>query len=318
MRRLVIGMLALGLLLGVPLGVLLGGCGRPAGDQTTAGAGPPPTVDDLVRLDEQARQALARWADAVAAHGDGPRFVPIDDGFGLVGDREPEIAANFKSAVMAGQLEAAPGVLPAGDPGTGEVRWDDGSTVTLPLRSAEAALHSLTEPRRDDCGGCTPLRVTGARLVTVTTRTDRGPATVPAWEFALAGTAARITKVAVAASAAITVSPPPWDGSHRPAGLWVESAEVAADGRTVTAHFTGGRAGTGPCTSDYTARAVESELAAVIIVEEHPHAAPHPAPATMACDLAGHPRTATLTLAAPLAQRTLLQVVDGKPIPTTR
>jgi hypothetical protein len=93
----------------------------------------------------------------------------------------------------------------------------------------------------------------------------------------------------------------------------VESAVVAADGRTVTAaHFTGGRDSTGPCTSDYTARAVESEYAAVIIVEEDPHRPPG-----TICSLEGYARTATLILAAPLAQRTLLQV-QGTPIPTTR
>jgi hypothetical protein len=134
---------------------------------------PPPT--DPSRLDEQARQALARWADAVAGHGDGPHLVPVDDGLGLVGAWEPEVGSNNKVAMLSGMIEAAPGLLPAGDPGSGEVRWDDGQTVTLPLMSAEAALQALTEVHRGNCGGCQniiPLRVTGARLVTVTVRTD--------------------------------------------------------------------------------------------------------------------------------------------------
>jgi len=290
---------------------VLCGCGQPVADQPPAGAGQ--TVDPNL-LDEQAEQALARWAEAVARHGDAPRFVPVDGGFGEVGDREPEIAANFKSAVQTGQLEAAPGVLPAGDPGTGEVRWDDGQAVTLPLMSAEAALQAMKDGNRGDCGGCTPLRVTGARLVTVTTRTDRGQATAPAWEYELAGTAARITLVAIAPSAAITVTPLPWNPNDSPSRLPVESATVAADGWTVTAHFIGDRDGTGPCTSEYTARAVESEHAAVIIVEEHPY----PVTGTRPCILLGHPRTAVLTLAAPLAQRALLQVTDGTAISTTR
>jgi hypothetical protein len=298
MRRLVV-VLALGVLCG---------CGQPVAEQTTAGGVP---ADDPSRLDRQATEVLARWAESVAKHGDRPRFVPIGSGFGLVGDAEPEVADNFKAATMTGKLEAAPGVLPAGDPGTGEVRWADGQVMTLPLMSAEAALQAMKQAASGDCHGCTPLQVTGARLVTVTTDTDRGQATAPAWEYELAGTAARIAQVAVAPSAGINVTPPPWDPFNPPAGLRLDSATVAADGRTVTAHFTGAREGTGPCTSDYTARAVESEHAAVVIIEERRHGGAE------ACAALGYPRTATVTLAAPLGQRTLLQVTDGTPITST-
>ncbi|GAA2643859.1 hypothetical protein GCM10010399_92280 [Dactylosporangium fulvum] len=44
-----------------------------------------------------------------------------------------------------------------------------------------------------------PLQVTGARLSTARIQTTRGPATVPAWEYTLQGTAVRLTRVAVAA-----------------------------------------------------------------------------------------------------------------------
>jgi hypothetical protein len=310
------------LVLALALGVLAG-CGQPGSDRPGAGAPdtatPPATtsarLDEQAGLDEQARQALARWADAVAAHGDAPRFVPVGDGFALVGALEPEIADNAKSALLSGRLEAAPGVLPAGDPGSGEVRWDDGRTLSVPLLSAEASLSALTRRMQGgDCGGCTPLRVVGVRQVTVQTATDRGRATAPAWEYELAGTAVRITQVAVAPAVAVVVTPPPWDPDNPPAGLSVESAVVAADDRTVTVHFTGSPEGTGPCTSDYTARAVESEHAAVVIVEVHPY----PVPSGQGCSAVGYSRTATLVLAAPLGQRTLLQVVQGTPIQTTR
>ena len=306
MRRLAV-LLALAML------SVLFACGQPAAERSASGGGPPPQpYPSPAVLDDQARQALARWAEAVARHGDQPRFVPIDSGFEVAGDREPEVAENFKLAVSAGQVQAGPGVLPDGEPGSGQVRWTDGEVVTLPLLSAEATLRAFRDANSGDCRGCTPLRVIGARLVDVTVRTDRGPATAPAWEYSLAGTAARITQVAVDRSAAIAVTPLPWP-ANTPPGVRVDSATVAADGRTVTAHFFGARDGDGPCTSDYTARAAESEHAAVIIVEEHPY----PAGKVQPCTAAGFPRTVTAALAAPLGRRTLLDIV-GQPVPPTR
>jgi hypothetical protein len=267
-------------------------------------------------LDVQARQALARWDEAVARHGTGLRFVPVGSATSQVGDWEPGFGDNAKAAAISGLLDAEPGVLPAASPGSGQVRWLDGQVLSLPLLSADATLRAMKENPEGRCRGCnaiTPLRVVGARLATVTMQTDRGQATVPAWEFALAGTGVRISRIAIGPSAAVTVTPPPWDPNNPPGGLAVESATVAADGRTVTASFTGSSAGTGPCTADYTARAVESDHAAVIIIDEHQHG-----DGQQVCTMQGYSRTATAMLATPLGERTLLEVRQGTPIPTTR
>ena len=63
-----------------------------------------------------------------------------------------------------------------------------------------------------------------------------------------------------------------------------------------------------PCGDDYTAEAVESDLAVVVIVTRHPHAT------IGACSAVGARRTATATLAAPLGDRVVLDLQTGAPV----
>ena len=64
-----------------------------------------------------------------------------------------------------------------------------------------------------------------------------------------------------------------------------------------------------PCGEDYTAEAVESDLAVVVIVTRHPHVT------VGACTAVGARRTATATLAAPLGDRVVLDLQQGTPVP---
>jgi len=57
--------------------------------------------------------------------------------------------------------------------------------------------------------------------------------------------------------------------------------------------------------------AVESDLAVVVIVTRHPHAAPF----GEACSAVGARRTTTAALAAPLGQRVGLDLQQGTPVP---
>jgi hypothetical protein len=154
--------------------------------------------------------------------------------------------------------------------------------------------------------------VTGARLSTVKLQTTRGPATVPAWEYTLRGTAVRVTRVAVAGSATVTVSPPPWDPNNPPAGLQIESATTSTGSRQLTVTFTGAPGpASSPCGIDYTGEAVESPRAVVVIIIEHPHAPDE------SCNAVGARRTAVVDLAAPLGERAVLEVREGLPVPVT-
>ena len=266
-------------------------------------------ADDPARLQRQAQSALTRWADAVAAGGGRSPVVLVGDLTGQVGDWEEAVGDNNKRALMAGLVEA-PADLPVVTPPDGEVRWQDGTTATVPLMSAQRAVTAIQGPDTEPCGDdCVPLRVTAARLTTGPIETSRGPATAPVWEFSLEGTAVRMTQVAIADP--ITVTPPPWEATDPPVGLAIDSAIGTVGGRELTVAFTGAPLPADqPCGEDYTAEAVESELAVVVIVMRHPHVG-----FVAACTAVGAPRTATVKLAAPLGQRAVLEVQRGLPVP---
>ena len=122
------------------------------------------------------------------------------------------------------------------------------------------------------------------------------------------GTAVTLTRVAIAD--AIAIEPPSLDPNDMPAGVAIESASGTAAGRVLTVAFVGAPLpGDQACGEDYTAEAVESDLALVVIVTRHPHAV------VGVCTAVGARRTATVELAAPLGERAVLEVQRGLPVP---
>jgi hypothetical protein len=263
--------------------------------------------NDSARLHQQAQADLTRWADAVAAPGGQSAFVPVGELTGQVGDWEEAVGNNNKPAVMAGLVEAAVS-LPAATPPDGELRWQGGSTATVRLISAQQALSELKADGSGSCPECVPLQITGAQLMSGPVQTSRGPAEAPTWEFTLKGTAVLLTRVAIADR--VTVVPPPWDSNNPPVGISIESATGTVGGLQLTVAFTGAPGpGDQPCGADYTAEAVESPTAVVVIVTEHPHSA-----FGEACTDVGARRTADVELSAPLGERTVLEVRQGLPV----
>lgn len=103
--------------------------------------------------------------------------------------------------------------------------------------------------------------------------------------------------------------PPEWDSNNPAVGMWLDSAAGSVSGVEVTVTFVGApNPGDQPCGEDYTAEAVESDLAVVVIVVRHPHLT------IGGCTGVGAMRTATAELAAPLGERAVLQVYDGTPV----
>ena len=97
----------------------------------------------------------------------------------------------------------------------------------------------------------------------------------------------------------------PWVG---PA---VQSATIDAGGMTITATVVGAAdAGDKPCGADYTTEAVESDVGVVVIVYEHRNTFP------ASCSAVGYFRTAQVTLARPLGNRTLIDL-QAQPISVT-
>jgi hypothetical protein len=274
---------------------------------TAALAGCIGNADDAAKLKQQADAALARWADAVAAAGGQSPVVLVGERTGQVGDWELAVGDNNKPALMAGLVEADAS-LPAEAPPDGEVRWQDGTTASVPLISAQQAVAAIQTGTTGPCSECTSLKITASLLTTGPIETSRGPATAPVWEFTVQGTAVRVTRVAIANP--ITVVPPPWDPNNPPVGLAIDSASGTVGGRQLTVAFVGAPLpGDQACGEDYSAESVESDLAVVVIVTRHPHAA------FGACSAVGAPRTATVELAAPLGGRAVLEVQQGLPVP---
>jgi len=278
---------------------ILSGCGS---------AGNGRGADGLDRLHQQARDALARYDQAVLDAGGHQGFVPVGELTGQLGDWEPKNGDN-KQALLSGRVLAA-AALPAAPRPTGKVVWKNGATQTVPLLSADEALNQMAAAGAGSCPECVPLEVTGARMTTMRIQTTRGPATAPAWEYTLKGTAVRVTRVTVASSATIHVTPPSSDPYNPPGGVATGSATTTTSGRQLTVAFTGARGPRSqPCGADYSAEAVESANAVVIIVIEHRHAGDE------ACLALGAQRATTVELAQPLGTRAVLEVQHGMPIP---
>ena len=256
---------------------------------------------------KQAQADLARWSDAVAAAGGQTAFIPVGDLTSYTGDWGP-LADTGKQAVMAGAFEATAS-LPAEVPPDGELRWASGTSKAVRLISAQQAFTDLkTGAAGGQCNDCTPLLITGARLTIGSVQTSRGQAYVPVWEFTLQGTDVLVTHVAVADR--VTVTPPAWDPNNAPSGLSIESATGTVGGKKLTVSFTGApKPGDQSCGADYTAEAVESATAVVVIVTEHGNWLP------AACTLVGAIRTADAQMTSPLGDRTVLEVTEGLPVP---
>jgi hypothetical protein len=261
--------------------------------------------DDQAKLGQQAQAALTRWADAVGVATGRSPVVIVGDRTGQIGDWELAVGDNNKLALMSGVVEADAS-LPPETPPNGEVRWRDGTTAPVPLISAPQAVAAIRAETSQPCSECIPLRITASRLTTGTIETGRGSATVPVWEFTVDGTAVRVTRVAIADP--VTVVLPPWDPNDAPVGIAIESASGTVGGHELTVNFVGGPLPDGQtCGEDYSAESVESDLAVVVIVT--PHGGP-------ACGtLVGTLRTATVELAHPLGDRTVLEVQQGLPVP---
>jgi hypothetical protein len=287
----------------IVLAAALAACSRPA---TQNG--------DPAKLQQEAQAALARWDAAVAAAGGESAFVAVGELTLMIGGDwgpDQQFGYNAKVALMSGDFEAAVS-LPSDTPPDGQVRWPNGSTRTVGLISAQQALADMKAEgaAAGPCKDCVPLKVTGAQVTTGNYETARGPVVAPAWEFTLEGTPVKIQRIAV--SHLVEVVPPAFDQNNPAQGISIRSATGTAGGLTLTVTFEGASADAGSCGSDYSAQAVESKTAVVVIVTEHPHFG-----VSLACSAVGYFRTADATLSAPLGNRTVLEVTQGMPVSVT-
>ncbi len=265
-----------------------------------------PGATDPAAAHQRAQAVLARWAESVAAVGAQAAVTPVGELTGQIGDWEEVVGDNNKRALMAGMV-ASVNPLSEEAPPDGDVAWQDGTTTKVPLMPAQEAIVAIESTTSAPCSDCAMLLVTDARLTSRPIQTSRGPATAPIWEFTLQGTAVKLTRVAIANP--VVVAP---DEVGSGLGLAIDSASGTVGGTELTVAFVGApEPGDKACGEDYTAEAVESDLAVVVIVTRHPHAAPF----GEACSAVGARRTATARMAAPLGNRVVLDLQQGTPVP---
>ena len=281
-------------------------CSAPPAAIPPSNASPFPSATDPRAAHERAQVVLAAWAHAVAAAGNRPPVTPIGELTGQIGDWEPSVGDNNKRSLMAGNVVSAT-ELSEDAPPDGEVTWPDGTSTKVSLMPAQQAVVAIGSTTAPDCSDCKELVLSNARLTTGPIQTTRGPATAPIWTVAVQGSAVMVTRVAVA-TARVVASPGEADPALSPP---MESASGTVAGKELTVSFVGAPdPGDQPCGEDYTAEAVESDLAVVVIVTRHPHFAP-----AQACSPVGAMRTATASLRAPIGDRVVLDLREGTPLP---
>ena len=236
-------------------------------------------------------------------------MIPVGELTGQVGNWEEAVGDNNKRALMGG-LVFTMDVLDGDARADGEVQWPDGSTTRVPVMAAQEAIVAISTTAETTCDDCAPLTATKATLISGPIQTSRGPATAPIWSFDIEGTDVKVTRVAI--QNAIIVPALPWDPIFPSYGMSLDSATGSAQGTEVTIAFVGApETADKPCGEDYTAEAVESDLAIVVLVTRHPHVS-----LGQACTAVGARRIATAKLAKPLGDRAVLRVTDGQPVPT--
>lgn len=281
------------------------------------GEAPTPTEGQLA----SARSLLARWEQAVG----GAVYVPIRsphqvDGYETqrLGSWTDTMGKDRPYVLGLDQRRILPAIqLSTQQPLDGRIVWRDGTTRRTEVLSAKTAFDRFMAgalkcsncPPNGTIDGITPkpLTLTAAIATTMGQKTTRGDAVVPAWRFSFGE-----TRVQILQAAAIGPSPAPASAA-RAASMRIESASVALDGRTLTAQLIGAvHPSTQPCGADYFLYAIESSHAVGVVVVERRYER------KVACTAMGRNRSATVRLAAPLSNRSVLEMSGGTAVPVNR
>lgn len=286
-------LLALLALCAVGAGTVVG-CGSEKADSLTPGAD---QNESAPQSGARARQVADAWEGSRAAEKWHEGYYPMaavvqvpEKGFHDEADKHAYETANFDVRVD----------LPAPPHKDGEVTWESGGSLTLPLVGAQEAYKALdrnSSPGRH-------LTVTGAKLGEMTVVTSRGQATVPAWLFTLEGYDTPLKRAAVSPS---ELPEPPIkpatrvpDNVLRPLGGLVETS---GDGRSVTV-----RANHGSCDDGPGVAALETDGSVVL-------SASTVGSKDGACTADMRAEEVTVKLHRPVGNRILLDAHTGRPVP---
>ncbi|MFI6341257.1 hypothetical protein [Streptomyces sp. NPDC050535] len=263
------------------------GCG---GERAGSGARP-----DSAR----ARAVATAWDGSEAAEAWREGYYPMGDSVqlpkGAFHDEDDKLAYLTRNFVLRGDLPAAPG-----KDAHGQVRWENGSRLTLPLMGVEQAYEEVA-----DGGGDGPhLTVTGAKPGRMTLATSRGPATVPAWLFTLEG---YDTPLKLAAPIPSELPKPPIrtsrDVSTAELAPLDRLSEVSEDGRTITVMAFHGSCDDGPAVGALETDGSVVLSASVVGTKDGP------------CTADMRSAKVTVKLDRTVGDRLLLDAFTGRPVP---
>jgi hypothetical protein len=278
---------------------LAAGCGSGSNDATSDD---PATL--FQRRAEQVADAwtrgdlLQRWRSGVVAAQD------------LTKDPDWMPRPNLKASFSSGWIRTAT-ALPT-TPGTGTVRYADGTTVLVHTLDAQTAYDQMVNPRSgpcptaDDVGtGYEWLTITAVRRVSTSLLTARGPAELPAWSFTVQGLPEPLVRVAVAA-----VEPGDLEPVDLPA-LPADDRRVLLTGQDVVGHTPTSLTitlGSGTC--DAALRAHVLETRDVVVVGG---TALRP-PSGQMCNSSLRLEEVTVPLEADLGDRPVVDAASGRPL----
>lgn len=302
----------------VPL-LLVAGC-APA-DSEPAGA---PSPDGRqTAFEERATQIAGAWHPG-PSWSDG--YIPLQEPVMTVGDPgfTPDTQAAFRAGWYRDQIP-----LPTEQPDDGTIQFPSGA-LTVPLVSAAEAYRELDRGDPPACDGrptnpatppapadgpdtgvstapqtaCIPLTVTAVELDSVPVRTSRGEAAVPAWLFTVDELTAPVARLAVAPTA---VGEPPEPTA--PTAPLPEELVGALDLRAVDDATLTVRVGIGACDTSLSPLVYEQDDVVVVggAVTR----------STGVCTEQLLLEPVTVQLAAPLGERTVLDVLGGGPLRLT-
>ncbi|WP_182907614.1 hypothetical protein [Microbispora sp. H13382] len=150
-------------------------------------------------FEEKATQAVSTWRTSGAAKIWREGFVPLED----LSTMPRKVREKIDSDEEYGWVVAGP--LPA-PPAGAQIRWDDGSTMRVPVIGPREALMALSPwPEEYTFPDDKEYKLTGARFTTRRLKTVRGMATVPAWRLYFSNLPGPIDHVAVDQDAIGTV-----------------------------------------------------------------------------------------------------------------
>ena len=218
---------------------------------------------------------MAAW-DAALARVPAPPLIITSELQDQIGNWSLPEGDNNKRALLDGKVPAGRDIAAAPPVGNGQVRWQDGRIKAVPVLSVAQAVRSLAElgpGKSGSCGECRPLILGSPRLITVKVGTATGPATAPAWSFAVRGSKVRVTRVAAGPAPYPDVRGLPYGAVSQDAGMTVH---VDGGGGLVVSFTAGPPASAGPCGSDYTGRLVEAQWVVAVLLDKIPSGGTRP------------------------------------------